>query len=73
MGNPTCFGCGAIEGAAGPKPPTTPGADFFQGRSCFCCIGVYSIHNQPFDALATGAMVAIGIFLLRTASSGRQC
>ena len=31
----------------------------------FCCIGVYSINNQPFDVLSTGAFGLLGYFLLK--------
>ncbi len=31
----------------------------------FCCIGVYSINNQPFDVLMTGAFGLLGYFLLK--------
>ncbi len=31
----------------------------------FCCIGVYSINNQPFDVLITGAFGLFGYFLLK--------
>jgi putative tricarboxylic transport membrane protein len=31
----------------------------------FCCIGVYSINNQPFDVLITGAFGIFGYFLLK--------
>jgi len=31
----------------------------------FCCIGVYSINNQPFDVLVTGAFGLLGYFLLK--------
>jgi putative tricarboxylic transport membrane protein len=31
----------------------------------FCCIGVYSINNQPFDVLVTGAFGLLGYFLIK--------
>jgi putative tricarboxylic transport membrane protein len=31
----------------------------------FCCIGVYSINNQPFDVLTTGAFGLLGYFLIK--------
>jgi putative tricarboxylic transport membrane protein len=31
----------------------------------FCCIGIYSVNNQPFDVLVTGAFGLFGYFLLK--------
>jgi putative tricarboxylic transport membrane protein len=31
----------------------------------FCCIGIYSVNNQPFDVLITGLFGLFGYFLLK--------
>jgi putative tricarboxylic transport membrane protein len=31
----------------------------------FCCIGIYSVNNQPFDVLITGVFGLFGYFLLK--------
>jgi putative tricarboxylic transport membrane protein len=31
----------------------------------FCCIGIYSVNNQPFDVLITGCFGLFGYFLLK--------
>jgi putative tricarboxylic transport membrane protein len=31
----------------------------------FCCIGIYSVNNQPFDVLMTGACGLFGYFLVK--------
>jgi putative tricarboxylic transport membrane protein len=31
----------------------------------FCCIGIYSVNNQPFDVITTGMFGVFGYFLLK--------
>lgn len=37
----------------------------FPGILLFCCIGVYSVQNQPFDVLLTGVFGLAGYLLLK--------